>query len=118
MAYFLTIPEFVDTRGSLFVCDKLLPFEIKRFYFMKEVNGERGGCKHLKSIQALVSIEGGCTIDVQNGNSKFEFILDNPSKLLVIEQGEWHELRDFHSNAIVLILSSEHYNKEDYCYVK
>jgi len=96
------------------VGDKLLPFEIKRFYFMKTPSGKRGGCKHLKSTQALVCLEGGCTVSVYNGKTENTYALDNPSKLLVIEIGDYHELHDFFPNSIVLIVSSGHYDKEDY----
>ena len=42
MAYIIKLPTFKDERGSLTVVEKLLPFDIKRFYCVYDVGQQRG----------------------------------------------------------------------------
>lgn len=37
MATVITLPTYTDTRGSLTVLDKVLPFEIKRIYWIYDL---------------------------------------------------------------------------------
>jgi len=48
MAYIIDLPTFEDERGSLTVVEKLLPFDIKRFYYIYNVTDQRGGHRHKK----------------------------------------------------------------------
>ena len=62
MAHIIDLPTFEDERGSLTVIEKLLPFDIKRFYCIYDVTDQRGGHRHKKTIQALISLGGCCEI--------------------------------------------------------
>ena len=114
MAEIINIPSFNDIRGDLFVIEKFLSFEIKRIYFIKNGNGIRGGHKHKKTYQALVCIEGSCTISVKKAKVTSEFILEDPSKCLLLEPNDWHEMYEFSKNSILLVIASEYYDKDDY----
>ena len=46
--------------------------------------------------------------------AKQEFLLDSPSKGLLIEGLVWREMHDFSEGAVLLVLASEHYSEEDY----
>lgn len=118
MTKLLELPLFNDERGLLYVCDNILPFQVKRFYFFKNSTGTRGGCKHYNSTQAIICIQGKCLVCVNDNSSDENVQLDCPTKCLVIQPGEWHELRDFSENSIILVLSSERYNKDDFHYGK
>jgi hypothetical protein len=114
MAYLLKIEEFKDHRGSLFVGNKLLPFEIKRFYFMKNIIGKRGGYKHQKSTQAIVCINGRCNVQILRQGTDCLYNLEDPATCLIVEPNDWHELFSFSKNATVLVFSSDNYDKDDY----
>ncbi len=43
MALLIKIPTFSDSRGKLTTIDKILPFDIKRVYYIYDATGERGG---------------------------------------------------------------------------
>jgi hypothetical protein len=114
MAYILDLPTFEDERGSLTVVEKLLPFEIKRFYYIYGVSEKRGGHRHKKTIQALISLGGSCEIYVNNGEKKETFLLNTPNKCLILEPIDWHTMDKFSKGSTLLVFSSEYYDKDDY----
>ncbi|TCW60527.1 FdtA/QdtA family cupin domain-containing protein [Treponema sp. J25] len=114
MAYLLDLPTFTDPRGSLTVLDNIIPFEIKRVYYIYNASAKRGGHRHKKNIQCLIALQGSCEIFVNNGREKKVFVLDNPSKGLILETVDWHTMDNFKNNCILLVLASEHYDKNDY----
>jgi len=119
MAYTVELPTITDDRGSLTVIEKLLPFEIKRVYYVYNVPGEalRAGHRHRKELSALVSLNGTCVVKVF-GFAEQHFVLDRPDSCLVLLPEDWHEIADFSGGAILLVLSSEYYDPTDYVYEK
>mgnify|MGYP006095879657 CR=1 FL=1 len=114
MAYIITLPSFFDDRGSLTVVEKKLPFEIKRFYFIYNVIGERGGHRHKRTSQALICLSGSCEVYVHDGKLETTFLLDRPDKCLILNPSDWHTMDQFSSNSSLLVLASEFYEENDY----
>ena len=117
MAKFLSIPTFVDSRGSLSVIEKMLPFEIKRVYYIYNVNNsDRGYHAHKKTIQALIMINGSCDVFVGKTKDFIKYKMDSPSKCLLLNPEDFHWMSNFNANSILLVLASEEFDKEDYIY--
>ena len=114
MAYIIELPTFDDERGSLTVVEKKLPFDIKRFYYIYDVSDKRGGHRHKKTIQALISLGGSCEIYTHDGNKEETYILDSPNKCLILDSKDWHTMDNFSKGAVLLVFSSEFYDKDDY----
>lgn len=114
MAYFIELPTFSDRRGSLTVIEKILPFEIKRVYYIYNASSKRGGHRHKKTIQALIAVAGKCEIFVNDGEKKETFVLDKPNQALIIECKDWHTMDNFSKDCVLLVLASEYYDKNDY----
>ncbi len=118
MAELLPLPVFNDSRGSLNVIEasKTVNFEIKRMYSIYNVPGdvERGGHRHRTTTQALICVKGDCKIFVDNGSEKNEYILDSPDKCLIVKPEDWHTMHSFSDDAVLIVLSSTHYDKNDY----
>lgn len=114
MAKLITIPTNKDARGTLSVIDGLLDFDIKRIFYIYDVSSIRGGHRHKKTINALVSIAGSCEVFVDNGTFKETFLLDSPDKCLVLMPEDWHTMDKFTKNGILLVLASEKYSRDDY----
>ena len=114
MAHIINLPTFKDDRGSLTVVEKILPFEIKRFYYIYGANLQRGGHRHKKTIQALISLGGECEIYTHDGGVEKTFLLDTPSKCLILDSKDWHTMDKFSKNATLLVFSSEYYDQDDY----
>jgi len=117
MAYLIDLKTFTDTRGNLTVIEKSIPFDIKRIFYIYSVdNSARGGHRHKKTIQAAICLQGSCNINNDNGKEKSVFVLDKPSKCLVLEPEDWHTMDNFSADAILMVLASEYFDQSDYIF--
>ena len=107
MAYIINLPTFKDDRGSLTVVEKILPYKIKRFYYTYDVNLQRGGHRHKKTIQALISLGGSCEIYTHDGEVEKTFLLDAPTKCLILDSKDWHTMDKFSNGTTLLVISYE-----------
>ena len=116
MSQLITLPTVQDERGSLTIIEKVLPFQIKRVYYIYHVNYTdiRGGHRHKITTQALICVAGSCRINLNNGIEKKSIILDNPNKCLVVDPEDWHTMDQFSQDAVLLVLASEYYDASDY----
>lgn len=119
MAHILDLNTFTDKRGNLTVIEKVLPFEIKRVFYIYGVDESvRGNHRHKKTVQAAVSLQGSCKIYTQKPGSDQveEFILDSPSKCMVLNPEDYHWMQEFTPNCILMVFASEYYDANDYIY--
>ncbi|TXB65413.1 WxcM-like domain-containing protein [Vicingus serpentipes] len=117
MAYTLDLKTFTDKRGNLTVIEKVIPFEIKRVFYIYGVDDSiRGGHRHHKTIQAAICIQGSCTIYNNDSKTETKFELNQPNKCLVIEPQDWHTMYNFSKDAILMVFASEFFEAEDYIY--
>lgn len=117
MAHLIDLKTFIDDRGNLTVIEKVVPFEIKRIFYIYGVDDSiRGGHRHHKTIQAAFCIKGSCVISNNDGLKQEKFILDKPNKLLILEPRDWHQMFDFSNDAILMVLASEFFDASDYIY--
>jgi len=114
MAHVVNLPTFTDSRGSLTVIEKILPFEIKRAYFIYNATEERGRHRHHKTIQALFCTSGSCNIFVHNKMGEHVYSLDKPNMCLILEPSDWHTMNDFSEGCVLFVLASEYFDKNDY----
>ena len=114
MAMMIYLPTFGDKRGQLTVIEKVLPFEIKRFYYIYNITEKRGGHRHHKTRQALICLGGSCEIFVNDGNTKTYFTLNAPNKCLIVEPEDWHTMDKFSEGSTLLVFASEFYDVNDY----
>ncbi len=120
-------PPLGDDRGSLVAIEgaKIIPFDIKRVYYLfgTKEGVTRGLHAHKALKQVAVCVSGKCKMLLDNGTEKTEVWLDSPTKGLVIEDMVWHEMHDFSSDCVLLLLANEHYDEADYireydCFIK
>lgn len=116
MMEIIKLPTFTDDRGSLTVVEKLLPFDIKRVYFIYDVHAERGGHRHRKTTQAMVCLHGSCDLYINNGSTEATISLNNPSQCVILEPEDWHSMGNFTANTVLTVFASAHYDKNDYIY--
>lgn len=106
-----------DGRGNLSVIEKeLLPFQIKRVYYLYDVpsDSSRGGHAHKELQQFLIALSGSFDVVLDNGDHRRSITLNRPNKGLLIPNGVWRELEDFSAGAVCLSLVSAVYEEEDY----
>jgi len=115
---FINLPTHKDEKGLLTVLEKELNFDIKRVYWIYGAdNQKRGQHKHKKNKQGLLAINGSIKIRIINNGEDSYYLLNNPSKCLILEPDDWHEM-EFSKNAILLVFASELYDKNDYIFSK
>jgi len=117
MAKLIKLPSFSDQRGKLTVIEKKVPFEIKRVYYIYDVPDstiDRGGHRHKLNWQALICIKGQCLIENHDGIKPEDFLLDSPDKCLIVEPKDFHTMKNFSSDAVLLVLASEYFDADDY----
>jgi dTDP-4-dehydrorhamnose 3,5-epimerase-like enzyme len=119
MAYLIDLRTFTDRRGNLTVIENVLPFQIKRIFYIYGVdNSVRGGHRHQKTVQAAICIKGECKIFNNDGQKTEIFHLDRPSKCLVLMPNDWHQMYDFSCDAILMVIASENFEERDYIFEK
>ena len=108
------LPTFKDERGSLTVLEKKLDFPIKRIYWIYGTHKQkRGGHRHKETKQALISLYGQVSVQIVNKEGNFSYLLDNPTKCLILEPDDWHDM-EFNKNAVLLIAASHFFDENDY----
>ena len=116
MSYLIQIPEISDSRGTLNFIDKLLPFDIRRVFYISDVKKMRGGHRHKKTTLALICIHGQCLVKIQNLSSEDEVLLNSKNQCLILDATDWHTMDEFSNEAVLLVLASEYYDEDDYIY--
>lgn len=114
----IELPSLGDQRGSLVVGEagKHIPFDIKRFYYIFNVDMQvpRGFHAHKELVQVAFCIQGSCKMLMDNGNEKSEVLLNQVNKGLLIPPMIWHEMHDFSKDCVLLLIASDHFNEQDY----
>ncbi len=119
MAVLLELKSFSDSRGSLSVLEDFqIPFQIKRFFYIYNVdNSNRGGHRHIQTLQAAICLKGNCKIYSNDGKGqKKVWNMDSPRKCLLLEPNDWHVMFDFTNDAILLVAANTNFNQSDYIF--
>lgn len=117
MPKLIDLVTFTDQRGNLTVIEKVLPFAIKRAFFIYGVDAsKRGGHRHATTVQAALCIKGSCRIYCDNGEEESYYHLDSPSKCLLIDPEDWHIMDQFTPDTILMVFASTHYIEDDYIF--
>lgn len=107
-----------DERGRLVALEEMkdIPFEIKRVYYLYETKEgvHRGFHAHRNLEQILICIHGSCDVLLDNGTEKKVISLEKPYEGLFVPNYMWHEMYNFSSDAVLMVLASEYYKEEDY----
>lgn len=117
MKKLIDLQTFTDARGNLTVIEKVIPFEIKRVYYIYGVDDSiRGQHRHKKTIQAAIALQGECRIRMNSDVYRpvEDYVLDNPSKCLIIAPEDYHWMDNFSENCILMVFASEYYDSDDY----
>jgi dTDP-4-dehydrorhamnose 3,5-epimerase-like enzyme len=116
----IQIPIAHDQRGNLSVVEggELIPFDIKRVYYLYDVPGgaSRGGHAHRKLQQFIIAASGSFDVILNDGVNQSKFTLNRSYQGVYVPTMTWREIENFSSGAVCLVLASEHYEESDYIY--
>ena len=110
------IPSFEGNSGNLSVIEfKDLPFEVKRiFYITKVPEGfERGFHAHKNTQQFLVCLRGSCDVYLEFKEESETIKLEKNSEGILIGR-EWHIMKNFSKDCILMVLANSNYDEKDY----
>lgn len=117
MAALIDLKTFTDTRGNLTVIEKVIPFDVKRIFYIYGVDESvRGGHRHKTTVQAAICLKGSCRIYNNDGANEAYYHLDQPNKCLVLQPSDWHTMDQFSKDAILMVLASEYFDANDYIF--
>lgn len=112
------LPKIIDLRGNLTVgeANKSVPFDIQRYFMVFGVpNAEvRGEHAHRRCHQFLVCAHGSCHVVADDGTTREEFILDDPSLGLHLPPLTWGVQYKYSPDAVLVVFASELYDAEEY----
>lgn len=118
LIHWIDFPKIGDDRGNLVVLEgnKNIPFSIKRIYYLFDLQSDipRGFHAHKELVQVAVCVKGHCDILMDDGKNKETVTLDSPDKGLLIDVMQWHEMRNFSEDCVLLVLASNIYDEADY----
>lgn len=107
-----------DERGSLVILEenKEIPFQVKRLYYMYGIDSEqrRGFHAHIALTQMAIVIKGHCKMLMDDGKNKVNVYLNSPDKGILIEPMVWHEMYDFSSDCVLMVIADDVYYESDY----
>ncbi|WP_066315213.1 FdtA/QdtA family cupin domain-containing protein [Bacillus sp. FJAT-29814] len=114
----LEFPQLGDERGQLVVVEQLkeIPFELKRIFYIYGTKGNvaRGQHANRRSQFVLINLRGSCKVLIDDGFNSDVIVLDKPHTGVYLDRMVWKEMFDFSSDSILLVLSSELYDKSEY----
>lgn len=114
----LQIKKIQSPGGSLsfFEKNKEINFDIKRIYYIYEFSKEnrRGFHAHKELKQVMFCPHGKIQVEFTDGKIKQSYLLDDPTKILVIEKGYWREFVSLEEGSILCVGASDVYDEKDY----
>lgn len=112
------LPVIRDMRGDLSVGEfaKDLPFAPRRYFVVYNVPSKetRGAHAHRVCGQVLIALHGSCAVVVDDGTSRQEIVLNDPSVALHIPPMVWGTQYKYTPDAVLLVLASHEYEAADY----
>jgi len=94
-----------------------IPFNIKRVYYIyriKDINTVRGRHAHKKLEQVIFCLNGSFKFILDDGTKKIEKRMTTPNIGLYIGPYVWHEMKDFSEDVVIISITSDYYNENDY----
>ena len=115
----IEVPHHVDDRGNLSVLqeDDLVPFSISRvFTVTAPINSVRGKHAHKRCSQFMVCLSGSVEVVCNDGEKEIVYLLDRPSKGLIMPPGIWAQEIYKKDQSILMVLCDLPYDEKDYIY--
>ncbi len=116
--HLIELPKINDPRGNLTFIESGMhvPFEVKRNYWIYDVPSGmwRDGHAFKEQQEFIVSLSGSFDVVVNDGKQEQTFHLARPQIGLYVPNMVWRHIDNFSTNSVALVLSSTHYDPEDY----
>jgi len=105
LARLINLKTFTDTRGSLTVIERVIPFEIKRIFYVNGPDQFKNGRKRMK--QAVICLKGNCLITNHTGTEDQHFVLNSADQCLLLAPEDRYDMLEIADDSILMVLASE-----------
>jgi len=95
-----------------------IDFEVKRIYFISDIEGNTGQHCHKIEKELFVLLKGTCIAMIDSGKGLEEIKMEGPTDAIHVGDYIWHGFKDFSDDAILLALSSTNYNPDRSDYIE
>jgi hypothetical protein len=116
--YLINFSKISDARGNLTFIQfpDHIPFEIHRVYWIYDVpSGQtRGGHAFRTQQEIIITLSGSVEIYTTDGDTEETITLNRPYVGLHVPKMTWRQLRNFSTNTVVMILTSDSFDGQDY----
>ena len=116
--HIIELPKISDPRGNLsFVeSDGHIPFTVKRAYWIYDVPGgmHRDGHAFRLQHEVIIALSGSFDVTLHDGLNETCHHMARSYYGLYVPPMTWRKIDNFSTNSVVLVLSSELYDPEDY----
>jgi hypothetical protein len=114
----LELPKVEDARGNLSFIESghHIPFDIKRAYWIYDVPGGevRGSHAFRRQEEFIVALSGSFDVVLHDGVREQRIHLCRSYRGVYVPPMTWRTLDNFSTNSLGLVLSSTHYDEDDY----
>ena len=115
----LEFPQRGDERGHLVIVEGGIdiPFNIARAFYIygSDADVVRGQHANRKSEFVLINVAGKSKVRVKDGEgNEAIFCLNRPHTGVYLPTMVWKDMYDFSEDSVLLCLSSEHYDPNEY----
>ena len=119
MAQMLEFAQKGDERGHMVIVEGGvdIPFEIKRIFYIYGSDHDvvRGQHANKNSQFVLINVAGTSKVKVRDGKgNEAVYSLNRPHTGVYLPNMVWKDMYDFSEDSVLLCLSSEHYDAEEY----
>ncbi len=117
---YITLSKIRDERdGNLVIAEAMrdLPFEIKRVYFINQLENSvsiRGQHAHHELEQVIFCISGSFVLGLDDGITKQKILMNKDNVGIILGKKLWHTMEEFSSGCVLLVFASDYYNESDY----
>ncbi len=112
------LPRIIDMRGILSVgeFERDIPFPVRRYFMVFDVESEevRGEHAHRACHQFLVCVSGSTAVVADDGETREEFLLSDPSIGIYLPPMVWATQYKYSADAKLLVFASDYYDPDDY----
>ncbi len=98
-----------EKLNELFIIKRIFTVEIRNFD-----KNERGRHAHKIDHQIVTCPYGSIEFEVNDGDNKKKYILNDPSKAIYVPNQIWTETNYLEKNSVVICYCSENYNEKSY----
>lgn len=117
-SFSINFTQVDEADGSLVYMESMseIPFDVKRVFYIFNTPADAIRAEHANKNTdfVLIAVHGSVKVQVDDGEVKEIYVLDSADKGVFIPRMTWMRTYDFSDDAVLLVLASEKYERNQY----